>query len=150
MNLSELKPTAGSRKKRKIIGRGNASGHGKTSTKGHKGQKSRSGYSQMRGSEGGQMPLYRRLPKRGFTNPFKKQFSIVNVKDFNIFSDGQEVKPEDLLEKGLIRNTKLPVKVLGVGELKIKVKILASKFSKTAAEKVKKSGGDTITIGKKQ
>ena len=149
MNLNELKPSAGSKKKRRIVGRGPGSGMGKTSTRGHKGQRSRSGHSLMRGSEGGQMPLYRRLPKKGFTNPFKKQFSVVNVEDYNIFSDGQEVKPEDLAEKGIIRSCKFPLKVLGTGELKVKCKIYCSKFSKTAEEKVKKAGGELVTSGGK-
>ena len=147
MNLNELKPSEGSRKRRKVVGRGPGSGHGKTSARGHKGQRSRSGASLMRGSEGGQMPLYRRLPKKGFTNAFKKKYSLVNIKDLNVFSDGQEVKPENLAEKGIICNTKHPVKVLGEGELNVKLKVFASKFSKAAEEKVKKVGGETIKIG---
>lgn len=148
--MSELKPSQGSRKRRKIVGRGPGSGHGKTSARGHKGQRSRSGYSLRRGSEGGQMPLYRRLPKKGFINAFKKHFSIVNVKDFNVFADGQEIRPENLVEKGIIRNTKLPVKVLGDGEIKVRCKIYASYFSKIAEEKVKKAGGEIVITGGKQ
>ena len=147
MNLNELKRTAGSTKRSKIVGRGPGSGCGKTCTRGQNGQKSRSGFSLNRGSEGGQMPLYRRLPKKGFNNPFKTEFSLVNVSALNIFSEGQDVKPEDLAEKGLIRNTKLSVKILGEGELKVKLKIHASRFSKTAEEKVKKVGGETVKIG---
>jgi len=149
MLLSELKPTKGSRKRKKIVGRGPGSGHGKTSCRGHKGQKSRSGYSHKRGSEGGQMPLYRRLPKKGFNNPFKQKFSIINIKDLNVFEDGAEIKPENLVEKGLIKNTKYPVKVLGNGELKVKCKVYAAKFSKKAEEKIKSFGGEIIkTEGK--
>lgn len=147
MNLGELKPSAGSRRKRKIVGRGTGSGSGKTCSRGQNGQKSRSGVSLKRGGEGGQMPLYRRLPKKGFNNPFKKKFAIVNVKDFNIFTEDQDVKPEDLVEKGVIRNTKYPVKVLGEGELKVKCKIHAAFFSKTAEEKVKQAGGELIKNG---
>ncbi len=149
MLLSELKPSKGSRKRKKIVGRGPGSGHGKTSCRGHKGQKSRSGYSRKRGSEGGQMPLYRRLPKKGFNNPFKQEFAIINVEDLNVFEDGSEIKPENLVEKGIIKNTKYPVKVLGNGEIKISCKVYASKFSKKAEEKIKAKGGEIIkTEGK--
>jgi large subunit ribosomal protein L15 len=149
MNLSELKTSPGSRRRKKIVGRGIGSGHGKTSTHGGKGQTARRGVSFIRGFEGGQMPLYRRLPKKGFNNAFKKEFVVVNVKDYNVFSDGQDVKPEDLVAKGIIRNKKYPVKILGDGDLKVKCKIHASACSKQAAEKIKKAGGELVMSGGK-
>jgi large subunit ribosomal protein L15 len=147
MNLSQLKPSKGSRKRRKVVGRGIGSGHGKTSTRGHKGQKARTSPSVSRYMEGGQMPLYRRLPKRGFNNPFGTDYAIVNVGDLNVFSNGQEIKITDLVEKGLIKNTKMPLKVLGNGELNVKLKIVASRFSKSAEDKIKKSGGEAVKAG---
>src|SRR3990172_4897780 len=113
MRLEELKPSKGARKKAKRVGRGPGSGHGKTSTKGHKGQKARSGGVKGPGFEGGQMPLQRRIPKRGFTNIFRKEYSVVNVADLATLGGKDPITPEVLLEKGLIRNMKDGVKVLG-------------------------------------
>ena len=136
MKLHELQSPPGANKRIKRVGRGTGSGHGKTSTRGHKGQKSRSGGGVRPGFEGGQMPLQRRLPKRGFTNIFKKEYSIVNVKDFNVFEEGIEVTPELLQQAGLIKNLKNEVKVLGDGDLERKVTVKAHRFSKQAEEKI--------------
>jgi len=145
MKPHELKPAPGSHKKPKRVGRGPGSGHGKTSTRGHKGQKARSGGSVRRGFEGGQMPLQRRLPKRGFTNIFRKQYSVVNVKDLAGFGDGEAITPESLKEKGLIK-TRQPVKILGEGELTKKITVKAHKFSQTAIQKIEASGGKVEVI----
>lgn len=133
-------------KKPKRVGRGIGSGRGKTSTRGHKGQKARSGGGVRPGFEGGQMPLYRRLPKRGFTNIFKKEFALVNIDDLNIFAENTKVTPELLIEKGIIKKVKDGVKVLGNGELKVKVDVAAHKFSKTAIEKIESAGGKAEVI----
>ena len=138
MELSNLKPPAGSAKNRKRVGRGHGSGTGKTSGRGHKGQKSRSGAKIRPGFEGGQMPLQRRLPKRGFTNIFRKEFVIVKVGDMARFDAGTVVDPEKMVEVGMIKNLKKPVKVLSDGELKVAVTIKAHKFSKAAQEKISK------------
>jgi large subunit ribosomal protein L15 len=147
ITLDNLKPGEGAVKKRKRIGRGPGSGYGKTAGRGEKGQKSRSGYSRKRGFEGGQMPLTRRIPKRGFTNIFKTLYHIVNL-DVIERTGLNEVKYEDFFEKKLVRanNAKGPkIKILGNGSLKRKVHIHAHKFSKSAVEKIKKAGGD-VTI----
>lgn len=141
MNLQNLKPAPGSRKKPKRIGRGPASGTGKTAGRGEKGQKSRSGYSAKRGFEGGQMPLARRLPKRGFTNIFRKDFLTVNVDRLNGFEAGSEVTPEVLKQTGLLRKGNLQVKILGNGELKIALTVKAHRFTKSAKEKIEAAGG---------
>ena len=118
MELHDLKPAPGAKRGRKRVGRGPGSGLGKTAGKGHKGQKSRSGYSRRYGFEGGQMPLVRRLPKRGFTNIFRVEFQVINLRDLErVFAAGDAVSPETLLEKGLVRHGKQPIKVLGDGEL---------------------------------
>ncbi|TYP50325.1 50S ribosomal protein L15 [Thermosediminibacter litoriperuensis] len=146
MRLHDLRPAEGSRKKPKRVGRGIGSGHGKTSTRGHKGQKARSGGGVRPGFEGGQMPLYRRIPKRGFTNIFKKEYAIVNVKDLNVFEENTRVTPELLIEKGLIKQVKDGVKILGDGELKVKLEVAAHAFSSSAKEKIEAAGGKAEVI----
>ena len=141
MNLSSLKPKKGSRKTRKRVGRGPGSGHGKTSGRGEKGQKSRSGFSRMLGFEGGQMPLHRRLPKRGFTNIFKVDYAVVNVSDLDRFDNGATVDRAALREAGLVRGQQKRVKVLGNGELSKKLTVEADKFSTTARTKIEGAGG---------
>jgi large subunit ribosomal protein L15 len=139
MKLEDLAPVPGSRKKEKRIGRGPGSGHGKTSTKGHKGQKARSGGVKGPGFEGGQQPLIRRIPKRGFTSIFKTEYSIVNL---DVLASCQEnpITPESLWKAGLVRKRGL-VKILGKGEVTKAITIRAHKFSKSAEEKIKKAGG---------
>jgi len=147
ITLANLKPAKGAVKKRKRVGRGPGSGHGKTAGRGNKGQKSRSGYSRKLGFEGGQMPLTRRVPKRGFTNIFKKQYNIINL-DTIERTGLEEIKYEDFFEKKLVRANSVKgakIKVLGNGTLKRKVHIHAHKFSKSAVEKIKQAGGN-ITI----
>ncbi|HBQ87499.1 MAG TPA: 50S ribosomal protein L15 [Syntrophomonas sp.] len=146
MNLSELKSPAGSNKNKKRVGRGIGSGHGKTSTRGHKGQKARSGGGTRPGFEGGQMPLQRRIPKRGFNNIFRKEYVIINVKDLNRFEDGTEVTPEVLLQAGLIKSLKEKVKILGDGELDKKLVLKVNKVSQQAQEKVTAKGGKVEVI----
>ncbi|MDD4568764.1 MAG: 50S ribosomal protein L15 [Tepidanaerobacteraceae bacterium] len=146
MRLHDLFPAEGSSKKPKRVGRGIGSGQGKTSTRGHKGQKARSGGGTRPGFEGGQMPLYRRLPKRGFTNIFKKQFAVVNIDDLNVFEENTKITPEILIEKGIIKKVLDGVKILGNGELKIKVDVVAHAFSKSAIEKIEAVGGKAEVI----
>ena len=146
MRLNELYPADGSTRKPKRVGRGMSSGMGKTSTRGHKGQKSRSGGGVRPGFEGGQMPLMRRLPKRGFVNIFKKQFAIVNVKDLNDFEENTKITPELLKECGFIKNVRDGVKILGDGELTVKVDVSAHFFSETAKEKIEAAGGKAEVI----
>jgi len=141
MKLHELSPAKGSRKKRKRVGRGPGSGHGKTSCRGHKGQKARSGGGPARGFEGGQMPLQRRLPKRGFTNLFRKEYNIINVEDLNRFDANAEVDAVALKEKGLIRKKKDGVKLLGNGQMEHPVVIKVQRASRVAREKVEAAGG---------
>jgi len=141
MRLEELQPAAGSKFSSKRVGRGIGSGNGKTSGKGHKGQNARSGGGVRPGFEGGQMPLYRRLPKRGFTNIFAKQYVSVNVEVLDRFEDGAEVTPETLKEAGVISKTLDGVKFLGRGEVTKKLTVKAAKFSETAKEKIEKAGG---------
>ncbi len=148
MNLSSLKPAKGSRKKRKRVGRGPGSGHGKTACRGHKGQKSRSGFSLKRGFEGGQMPLHRRVPKRGFTSPFKEEYQIVNLNRISEIQK-EEIKLEDLLKAGLIKKLTKKVKILARGEINSAKKIYAHSFSETAKEKIEKAGGQAIIVGAK-
>jgi len=145
MKLSELKAAPGSRKNRKRVGRGIGSGTGKTSGRGQKGQKSRSGGNPHPWFEGGQMPLYRRLPKRGFTNIFRKEFDIVNISQLAGLDISGPVTPEVMKENGLIRKVDL-VKILGNGELSGAITVHAQKFSQTAIEKIEKSGGKAVTI----
>ncbi len=146
MRLEELKPAAGSTHRKKIVGRGIGSGVGKTSGKGHKGQNARSGGGVRPGFEGGQMPLYRRLPKRGFTNIFAKKYVTVNVEVLDKFNDGDEVTAEALLEKGIISKTLDGVKVLGRGEVTKKVTVKVAKISESAKEKIEKAGGKAEVI----
>lgn len=136
-----LKPAPGSRKARKRVGRGPGSGHGKTAGRGEKGQKSRSGYARRRGFEGGQMPLYRRVPKRGFRNPFGTDFRTVNVERLNGFAPGSEVTPALLEGSGLLRKGSAPVKILGGGELRVALTVHAHKFTRSAAGKIQSAGG---------
>ena len=142
MGIENLTPAEGSTANRKRVGRGCGSGMGKTSTRGGKGQTARSGSSRKRNFEGGQTPLFRRLPKRGFNNPFKREYSIVNVKDIERFDNGTHVNPEKLMEVGLIRKILDGVKVLGDGEITKPLTVSAHKFSKVAIEKIKASGGE--------
>ena len=140
MDLSNLKPKKGSRHARKRVGRGPGSGHGKTSGRGEKGQKSRSGYSRMLGFEGGQMPLHRRLPKRGFTNIFKTEYAVLNVSDLERFDAGATIDAAALRAAGLLKGRKR-IKVLGNGELSKKLIVHADKFSLTAKNKIEAAGG---------
>ena len=141
MKLHELSPAPGSTKEVKRIGRGHGSGNGKTAGKGHKGQNARSGGGVRIGFEGGQMPLTRRIPKRGFNNIFAKEYAIVNVSDLNKFTEGTVVDAELLKAAGLIKKTCDGVKVLGDGELTTKLTVQAAKFTKSAVEKIEKAGG---------
>ena len=143
MKLHELSPAEGSAKKSFRKGRGPASGNGKTAGKGHKGQNARSGGGVRPGFEGGQIPLYRKLPKRGFTNHFAKKYAIVNVSDLNRFENGAVVDAEALLAARIIRDTMDGVKVLGNGEITKKVTVKAAVFSATAKEKIEAAGGTT-------
>jgi large subunit ribosomal protein L15 len=146
MKLHELKPAEGSRKERNRLGRGIGSGNGKTSGKGHKGQKARSGGGVRPGFEGGQMPLFQRLPKRGFTNINRKEFAIVNLDTLNRFEEGTEVTPELLIETGVVSNAKSGIKILGNGTLEKKLTIKAHKFSASAKEAIENAGGQTEVI----
>lgn len=148
MKLHELRPNAGGgSKKTKRLGRGTASGQGKTSGRGQKGQNSRSGGGVRPGFEGGQMPLYRRLPKRGFKNIFGKEYAIVNIEELSErFEDGMEITPALLIEAGVIKKVLDGVKVLGNGELNKKLTVKATKFSKTAVEKIEANGGKVEVI----
>lgn len=141
ISLSHLKPARGSKKAAKRVGRGPGSGLGKTAGRGSKGQKSRSGYSSRRGFEGGQMPLHRRVPKRGFTNIFRKHYAIINIEQLNVFRKGDEVTPEKLLERGMVKQLRDGVKILGKGTLKKELSVKAHKFSKTAMQKISEAGG---------
>jgi large subunit ribosomal protein L15 len=148
MNLSGLKPPAGQVKRRKRIGRGMGSGMGKTSTRGSKGQRAGTGFSQKRGFEGGQMPLHRRLPKRGFTNIFKKQFAIVNLGKLEKL-EGDTFNVDSLLAAGVIHKVHDGLKILGTGVLTRKITVEAHHFSKSALEKIQASGGTAQVIGAK-
>ena len=145
-NLSNLRAPRKANTGRKRVGRGMGSGMGKTSTRGHKGQGSRSGSSLMRGFEGGQMPLHRRLPKRGFTNIFRTEYTIVNL-DRIAGLGVKEIAIEDYLRLGLASSKKAPIKILGSGELTAAVTVHAHKFSKSAAEKIEKAGGKAVVVG---
>lgn len=145
--LSRLKPPAGATKKRKRKGRGPGSGNGKTCGKGQKGQKSRSGGGTPPGFEGGQMPLHRRLPKGGFTNIFRVEYSIVNLSQLNQFEDGTVIDAETLSAKGIIGGTKKPLKVLGHGDISSKLTLKVNKISASAKAKVEAAGGTIEVIG---
>ena len=146
MKLHELKPAQGSRKVRNRVGRGTSSGNGKTSGRGQKGQKARSGGGVRPGFEGGQTPLFRRLPKRGFTNVNAKEYALVNLDQLTVFEDGTEVTPALLKEAGIVRNFKSGVKVLGNGELTKKLTVKAAKFSKSAEAAITAKGGSIEVI----
>lgn len=145
MKLHELKPAPGSKRTRKRVGRGPGSGNGKTAGRGHKGQKSRSGYSRRAGFEGGQMPLIRRVPKRGFTNIFRTEYSVINIADLEEFEG--PVSPTTLLAKGKVRKGR-KVKILGNGELTKAVTVQAHKFSASAKQKIEAAGGTCEEISK--
>ncbi|MEH7223758.1 50S ribosomal protein L15 [Bacillus sp. JJ1566] len=146
MKLHELQPAEGSRKTRNRVGRGTGSGNGKTAGKGHKGQKARSGGGVRPGFEGGQTPLFQRLPKRGFTNINRKDFAIVNLETLNRFEDGTEVTPELLIETGVVSKLNAGVKILGKGTLDKKLTVRAHKFSSTAQQAIEAAGGTTEVI----
>jgi large subunit ribosomal protein L15 len=146
LRLSDLQPASGSTRKRKRVGRGDGSGHGKTSCRGHKGQGARSGGNIAPGFEGGQMPLQRRLPKRGFHNPFAVKIAVVNLQQLEVFPAGSEVTPELLSERGLVRGKDRLIKVLGEGSLTKALTVKAHRFSATAREKIAASGGKAEVI----
>ncbi|MGX9292679.1 50S ribosomal protein L15 [Bacillus sp. A015] len=146
MKLHELKPSEGSRKVRNRVGRGIGSGNGKTSGKGHKGQNARSGGGVRPGFEGGQMPLFQRLPKRGFTNINRKDYAVINLDRLNSFDEGMEVTPELLLETGALSKLKAGVKILGNGKLEKKLTVKANKFSASAKEAIEAAGGTAEVI----
>jgi len=146
MNLSGIRPPAGQKHAKKRIGRGMGSGHGKTSARGHKGQHAGTGFSQKRGFEGGQMPLHRRLPKRGFTNIFRTEYTVVNLDRLAELSV-KEIALEDYKKLGLVSSKNALIKVLGSGELKGAITVHAHKFSKSAVEKIEKAGGKAVVAG---
>jgi large subunit ribosomal protein L15 len=146
MKLHELKPAEGSRQERKRLGRGIGSGQGKTAGKGHKGQNARSGGGVRVGFEGGQTPLYRRLPKRGFTNISRKEYAVVNLDALNRFEEGTEVTPELLIESGVVSNEKAGIKILAKGNVEKKLTVKAHKFSSAAKEAIEAAGGTTEVI----
>ena len=146
MELNNLKPKKGSRHAKKRVGRGPGSGHGKTSSRGEKGQKSRSGYSRQMGFEGGQMPLHRRLPKRGFTNIFKKTYAVVNLADLERFDNGATVDEAALRSAGIVKGRHDGIKVLGNGKLSKKLTVSATKFSETAKASIEAAGGTVQEI----
>jgi len=146
MQLNTIKPPEGARKKRKRVGRGESSGRGKTAGKGNKGQRSRSGPKSSRGYEGGQMPLQRRVPKRGFTNIFKKEYEVLNVDRLNVFEQGTEVTPELLSQAGIVKLNRGGVKILGNGEISVSLTVRAHRFTASAKEKIEKAGGKAEVI----
>ncbi|MBP6715254.1 MAG: 50S ribosomal protein L15 [Acidobacteria bacterium] len=147
MSLNNLRPPKGATHAKKRVGRGPGSGHGKTASRGSKGAKSRSGFRFKRGFEGGQMPLHRRVPKRGFTNIFRVEYAVVNLDTLGeVFDAGSEVTPDVLRERGLVRDRKALIKVLGRGDISKKLTVRAHKFSGAAAEKIAKAGGSTEVL----
>ncbi len=146
MKMHELAPAIGSNKESKRIGRGHGSGNGKTAGKGHKGQKARAGHGMRAGFEGGQMPLQRRVPKRGFNNIFAEEWLAINVSALEVFEDGTVVDADALKAKGIIKKANLPVKVLGNGKLTKKLEVKLNAFSASAAEKINAAGGKTEVI----
>jgi large subunit ribosomal protein L15 len=146
IKIHELAPAEGSKKKRKRVGRGPGSGHGKTSCRGHKGQNARSGGGTPPGFEGGQMPLQRRVPKRGFTNIFKKQYNIINVRDLNRFEPDSSLDKESLIAAGLVKRKRDDVKLLGDGEISHALVIKVSKASQIARQKIEAAGGKIEVI----
>jgi large subunit ribosomal protein L15 len=150
MSLNNLRPPKGAKHAKKRVGRGMGSGHGKTASRGNKGAQSRSGFRYKRGFEGGQMPLHRRVPKRGFHNPFRVEYAVVNLDTLaEVFDAGSEVTPDVLRERGLVRETNVPVKVLGRGDITKKLTVRAHKFSGSAAKKIEAAGGSTEVIATK-
>jgi large subunit ribosomal protein L15 len=142
MELNDLRPAKGAKRARRRVGRGPGSGRGKTAGRGHKGQKSRSGYSRRFGFEGGQMPLVRRIPKRGFSNRFRVEYQVVNLRDLErVFDNGETVSPEQLIGKGLVRAGAERVKILASGELTKKLTVQAHRFSESAKAAIEKAGG---------
>ena len=149
MSLNDLKPPVGARRPKKRVGRGYGSGTGVTSGRGHKGQKSRSGYRRKRGFEGGQMPLHRRVPKRGFFNPFRVEYAVVNLDTLGErFEAGAEVTPDLLRERGLVRSSARLVKVLARGGLDVSLTVKAHKFSRKAVEQIAAAGGRTEVVAR--
>jgi large subunit ribosomal protein L15 len=146
MKLHELAPAPGSRQVKKRVGRGIGSGTGKTAGSGHKGQKARSGGGVRPGFEGGQNPLFRRLPKRGFNNLNRKEYAVVNLEVLNNFAAGTEVTPEVLFESGIVKNAKSGIKILGNGELTVQLTVKANKFSQSAVDKIQAAGGKSEVI----
>jgi len=146
MRIEDIKPAEGSRKRNKRVGRGIGSGHGKTSCKGHKGQKARSGGTTGLGFEGGQMPLQRRLPKRGFKSPFGIEYAVINLDRINALKDMEVITPELLMEKNIIRDIKDGLKVLGGGKIERPVTVKATAFSASATEKIAAAGGKAEVI----
>jgi large subunit ribosomal protein L15 len=146
MKLHELAPAPGSRHTKKRVGRGIGSGTGKTAGSGHKGQKARSGGGVRPGFEGGQNPLFRRLPKRGFNNLSRKEYAVVNLDVLNNFTAGTEVTPEVLMESGIVKNPRSGIKILGNGELTVQLTVKANKFSQSAVDKIQAAGGKTEVI----
>ena len=147
VSLSNLHPPAGSRHRKVRVGRGMGSKLGKTAGRGNKGGKSRSGFRMRRGFEGGQMPLHRRLPKRGFSNSFGHDFAAVNVSDLGRFAAGETVTPDLLRKSGLVRERSMPVKILGDGDLKIALTVQAHAFSQSARQKIEAAGGKVVLVG---
>lgn len=146
MNLPQAVARVAPRKRRKRVGRGYGSGHGVTACRGTKGYRSRSGSKRRLGYEGGQMPLFRRLPKRGFNNPFRQEYAVINVSDLNRFSDGASVDVEKLRAVGMARPARLPVKILGNGALERRLAVEAHRFSKSAADKIVAAGGEAKVV----
>jgi len=147
LRLQNLRPAAGATHKKKRVGRGMGSGHGKTATRGSKGQKSRRGYSRRIGYEGGQMPFIRRIPKRGFKNArFRKEYAQVNVSRLSVFAAGTEITPELLVERRVVRRLGDGVKILGGGKLEVALKVKAHRFSASAREKIQSAGGEIVEI----
>jgi len=146
MELNNISPPRGARKKRKRVGRGRSSGHGKTAGRGTKGQRSRAGNKSARGFEGGQMPLQRRVPKRGFTNKFRHEYEVINVERLNVFEKGTEVTPGLLAETGIVRLNRDGVKILGDGELNVALTVHANAFSESARKKIEAAGGKVEVV----
>jgi large subunit ribosomal protein L15 len=146
LSINSLKPADGANRPKKRVGRGMGSGHGKTATRGYNGQLSRAGASIRPGFEGGQMPLHRRLPKRGFNNIFRKEYLTVNLEKLAEFEANAKVDPQALKERGLVKNLRSEIKILGGGELKHAIHVRAHKFSKSAVEKIEKAGGSVEVI----
>ena len=144
--MNTLKPAGGANRPKKRVGRGIGSGHGKTATRGYNGQLSRAGAAVRPGFEGGQMPLHRRLPKRGFNNLFRKEYLVINIEKLTVFEADAKVDPQAMKDRGLINNLRSEIKILGVGELEHAIHVRAHKFSKSAAEKIEKAGGSIEVI----